>query len=33
MSVAAGKEDNMQKRLFERESEIKYLKTELDELK
>jgi len=33
MSVTAGKEDNLHKKLFEREQEIKFLKSEIQSLK
>jgi hypothetical protein len=33
MSVTAGKEDNLQRRLFERENEIKQLRNEINHLR
>jgi hypothetical protein len=33
MSVTTGKEDNMHRKLFEREQEIKFLKGEVQSLK
>lgn len=33
MSVTAGKEDNLHRKLFEREQEIKHLRSEVNSLK